>query len=100
MLNLKFIQDYPEVVIEKLRKRNFDASEIVGKIVDLYRQKNEAQQTAEQSKAELNLLSKEIGTLFREGRKEEADKAKARTSELKDSIKALDGQFAVIEGKV
>lgn len=100
MLNLKFIQDYPEVVIEKLKKKNFDATEIVNSIVDLYRQKNEAQQKAEQAKAEMNRISREIGNLFREGKKEEADAAKARTSELKDTIKQLDGQFAEIEKKV
>jgi len=100
MLNLKFIQDYPEVVIEKLKKKNFDATEIVNSIVDLYRRKNEAQQKAEQAKAEMNKISREIGNLFREGKKEEADAAKARTSELKDTIKQLDGQFAEIEKKV
>ncbi|MBW6535785.1 MAG: serine--tRNA ligase [Mariniphaga sp.] len=100
MLNLKFIQDYPELVIEKLKKKNFDATEIVNTIVDLYRQKNEAQQKAEQAKAEMNKISREIGNLFREGKKEEADSAKARTSELKDTIKQLDGQFAEIEKKV
>jgi seryl-tRNA synthetase len=100
MLNLKFIQDYPELVIEKLKKKNFDAAEIVNTIVDLYRQKNEAQQKAEQAKAEMNKISREIGNLFREGKKEEADAAKARTSELKETIKQLDGQFAEIEKKV
>ena len=70
MLNLKFIQDSPGEVIEKLKKRNFDASEIVGSITDLYRRKNEAQQMAEQAKAEMNVISKEIGQLFREGKRQ------------------------------
>lgn len=100
MLNLKFIQDHPQVVIEKLKRKNFNAEEIVGKIVDLYRQKNEAQQKAEQAKADMNRISKEIGILFREGKKEEADAAKARTSELKDTIRQLDGEYAEIETKV
>src|SRR5690554_5802416 len=100
MLNLKFIQDYPELVIEKLKKKNFDATEIVNTIVDLYRQKKEAQQKAEQAKAEMNKISREIGTLFREGKKEEADAARARTSALKDTIKQLDNRFAEIEKKV
>lgn len=100
MLNLKFIQDHPEVVIEQLKKKNFDATEIVERIIDLYRQKNDAQQNADQAKAEMNRISKEIGMLFREGKKEEADAAKARTTELKDTIKQLDGQFAEIEQMV
>lgn len=100
MLNLKFIQDHPQVVIEQLKKKNFDATEIVGRIIDLYRQKNDAQQKSEQAKAEMNRISKEIGMLFREGKKYEADAAKARTTELKETIKQFDGQFAEIEQKV
>ena len=100
MLNLKFIQDHPEVVIEKLKRKNFKAEAIVNKIVDLYRQKNEAQQKAEQAKSEMNRISKEIGILFREGKKEEADAAKARTTELKEAIRQLDGEFAEIESQV
>lgn len=100
MLNLRFIQDYPEVVIEKLKKRNFDASEIVGEIVELYRQKNEAQHKAEQAKAEMNTIAREIGNFFREGKKEEAEAAKAKTTELKESIRLLDAGFAEIEQKV
>ena len=40
MLNLKFIQDNPELVVEKLKTKNFDATEIVSTITDLYKQKN------------------------------------------------------------
>ena len=100
MLNIKFIQDNPDIVIEKLRKKNFDASGIVTEIVDLYRQKNKLQNQSDQAKAEMNKISKEIGILFREGKKAEADAAKERTSELKENIRKFDEQFATIEEKV
>ena len=100
MLNIKFIQDNPGLVIEKLKKKNFDASGIVSEIVDLYLQKNKLQNQSDQSKAEMNKISKEIGILFREGKKEEADAAKERTSELKENIKNFDEQFSAIEEKV
>lgn len=100
MLNLKFIQDNPEIVIEKLKRKNFDASEIVLTINDLNRQKNKLQGEADQAKAEMNKISKEIGNLFREGKAEEANAAKARTSELKENIKQVDVAFANIEEKV
>ena len=100
MLNLKFIQDNPDLVIEKLKKKNFDASKIVTTIIELYQQKNKLQFQADQAKADMNRLSKEIGVLFREGKKEEADIAKARTSELKENIKTYDQQFTEIEEKV
>lgn len=100
MLNLKFIQDNPELVIEKLKKKNFDASAIVKNIIELYQQKNKLQMQAEQAKAAMNLLSKEIGNLFREGKKEEADAAKEKTAALKENIKDFDQQFSAIEEKV
>ncbi len=100
MLNLKFIQDNPDLVIEKLHKKNFDASRIVGEITELYKEKNRLQGQADQAKAEMNKISKEIGLLFREGKKEEANAAKERTSELKESIKQFDQQFSEIEEKV
>ncbi len=100
MLNLKFIQDNPDVVIEKLKKKNFDAAGIVGEISELYTQKNKLQGQADQAKAEMNKISKEIGLLFREGKKDEADVAKERTSELKENIKQFDQQFSEIEEKV
>ena len=66
MLNLKFIQDNPELVIEKLKKKNFDAMGIVAEIVDLYQQKNKLQNQSDQAKAEMNRISKEIGLLKNE----------------------------------
>ncbi|MGE0019213.1 MAG: serine--tRNA ligase [Draconibacterium sp.] len=100
MLNLKFIQDNPELVIQKLKKKHFDATEIVNKITELYRQKNRLQNQADQAKAELNKISGEVGLLMREGKKAEADVAKVRTAEIKESIKQFDIDFAVIEEQV
>ena len=100
MLNLKFIQDNPELVIGKLQKKNFDASAIVGNIIELYRQKNKLQVQAEQAKAEMNKISAEVGNLMRQGKKEEAEIAKTRTAEIKESIKQFDIDFAAIEEKV
>ncbi|MDX1283635.1 MAG: serine--tRNA ligase [Draconibacterium sp.] len=100
MLNIRFIQENPELVVEKLKRKNFDASEIVSTILDLYKQKNKLQGEADNAKAEMNKISKEIGLLFREGKHEEANAAKARTSELKENIKKFDVDFAEIEEEV
>ena len=100
MLNLKFIQENPELVIARLKKKNFDASTIVGEITSLYRQKNEIQTKSDKLKADMNKLSKVIGELMREGKKEEAQDAKEQTSMLKETIRQLDEEFAAIDGKV
>lgn len=100
MLNLRFIQENPELVVEKLKKKKFDASAIVGQISELYKKRNEIQTKADQVKAEMNKLSKEIGGLMREGKQTEANAAKERTTELKDTIKQLDDEFAQIDEQV
>ena len=100
MLNLKFIQDNPDLVIEKLKKKNFDASGIVKEIVDLYQQKNKLQNQSDQAKAEMNKISKEIGILFREGKKEEAIAYTTTTTEIKEEIKSYNEKFSEIEQKV
>ena len=100
MLNLKFIQENSELVIAKLKKKNFDASSIVLQITELSGKKNEIQNNADQCKSELNKISKEIGFLMRDGKTDEAQAAKTRTGELKDSIKQLDDEFARIDLEV
>jgi len=100
MLNLRFIQENPQLVVEKLKKKNFDAQQIVDNIIALYKKKNEIQAKGDQIKSEMNRISKEIGTLMREGRKDEASAAKNKTAELKEAIKQMDEEFAKIDGQV
>lgn len=100
MLTLKYIQENPNEVIEKLAKRNFDAREIIQTILQLRETKNQTQVQADNAKAEMNRLSKEIGILFKEGKAEEAGQAKIRTGELKENIRELDQVFAGIDEQV
>ena len=76
MLNLKFIQENPELVITKLKKKHFDASVIVQQITELSLKKNDIQSNADQCKAEMNKISKEIGLLMRDGKTNEVQAAK------------------------
>ena len=97
MLNLKFIQENPEEVIERLAVKNFDARTIVEKVIALYKQRNEVQNEVESLKAEMNRLSKLIGQLFKEGKTAEANASKEKTVELKDKIKNLESEFEIID---
>ena len=60
MLSLKFIQENPETVIERLAVKHFDAHEIVQQVLALYQKRNEYQIESDGCKAEMNQLSKEI----------------------------------------
>ncbi|MCW3784831.1 serine--tRNA ligase [Plebeiibacterium sediminum] len=89
MLTLKFIQENKDEVVKRLKVKRFDATEIVENIIALDNKRKSTQHEAETLQAEMNALSKEIGMLFKEGKAQEANEAKAKTAELKDSIKYL-----------
>ncbi len=97
MLTLKFIQDHKKEVVERLNKKNFDASEIVEKILTLNEKRRTLLRAAETSQAEMNALSKEIGSLYKSGKVDEANKAKAKTAELKNTIKELNAELDRVE---
>ncbi len=97
MLTLKYINDNAEQAIAKLKKKNFDAAAIIPKIIDLDNQRKSTQTAADNALAQSNALSKEIGMLFKQGKVDEANAAKTKTTELKESIQTLTAQQAEIE---
>ena len=92
MLNLKFIQENKETVIERLAVKNVDAREIVEKIIALDKQRKSLQQETETRQAKMNSIAKQIGQLMHSGQKEEAEKKRQETTELKTSIAELNSQ--------
>ncbi len=100
MLTIKLIQDQGELVTERLKIKNFDASEIVGEILTLDEQRRNLQTRMDNQLAELNNLSRQIGQLYKEGRAQEADAAKERTTELKELSRLLKEQHARVEEKM
>ncbi len=89
MLNLKFIQENKETVIERLAVKNFDAREAVEKIMELDNLRRTLQQEAEAKQAEMNRTAKAIGQLMQSGQKEEAEQARRETAELKNAIAGM-----------
>jgi len=97
MLNVKCIQKDSAEIIELLKIKNFDADEIIGKIIEYDIKRREILQDTEKRKAELNRISKDIGNLFREKRIDEANRAKEKTGRLKEEIKKLDKEVVETE---
>jgi seryl-tRNA synthetase len=97
MLTLKFIQENKEEVVERLKKKNFDASGIVNKILELNEKRRNLLKSSESAQAEMNALSKEIGALYKAGKTDEANQAKSKTAELKNTIKDLNAELDTIE---
>jgi seryl-tRNA synthetase len=89
MLEIARIRKEKDSIVELLKLRNFDAKEKIEEIILLDQQWRDAKQELEKIAAESNQLAKSIGSLFKEGKREEADKAKARAGELKEIEKTV-----------
>ena len=87
MLQISYIRENKDLVINGLKKRNFKELELVEEAISLDENRRLVQTKLDNALAESNKLSKEIGTLMKEGKKQEAEQAKAQTADLKEQIK-------------
>jgi seryl-tRNA synthetase len=93
MLLVNHIRDNFEAVLAGLNKRNFpNAESLLNQVIQLDDQRKSSQTQRDQIQAESNAISKQIGMLMKEGKKDEAENAKARTAEIKAQIKELDDE--------
>lgn len=98
MLQLQFIKERTEEVIERLKIKNVaDVEQRISEILKLDEQRRALQQQSDAVKAEQNTIAKEVGMLFKQGKRDEAEVLKARTAELKAKEKELGEQSSAIE---
>jgi len=90
MLQLQFIRDNKELVINRLNIKNFDASELVEEIINLDNARRSTQKKLDDNLAKSNQLAKEIGRLFKEGQRELAETVRKESTELKVLTKDLE----------
>lgn len=97
MLQVSFLRDNRTQVLEGLAKRNFKQTELIDQAISVDDQRKKYQFELDQNLEEMNKISKEIGILMREGKKEEAEKAKSKTAEFKE--KSQDFQVKLKESE-
>ena len=90
MLTLKLLRDDPEFVIRKLAVKNFDAREIVGKVIELDKTRRELQTELDACLSQQKQKAALIGGLMKEGKKAEAETIKAEVASLKEHSKELE----------
>lgn len=100
MLTLKLIQENRDFVVERLKVKQFDAAEIVDKIILLDNARKVAQADAESLQNELNTISRSVGQLMKEGKKEEAEAARQKTGDLKAKIKESEQKLKDVESEL
>ncbi len=89
MLTISFIRENRDELIERLKIKNFQAEELIDKIIEADNERRSLQLKQDNLQAEMNALSKEIGAMFKAGKQEEANKAKEATVNLKEEIRVL-----------
>ena len=90
MLTLKVITENQDEVVRRLAKKHFPAKEATDRIITLDAIRRTSQAELEANQSEVNRVSKEIGILMKEGKKTEAEEAKAKVAVLKEKNKELD----------
>ena len=89
MLEITRIRTEKQAIIDGLKKRNIDATATLDQILSVDQNWRNAKTELESISAELNVLAKEIGDLFKQGKKEAADLVKTKTADLKSSETVL-----------
>ena len=101
MLQLQYIKEHTEEIIERLKIKNVEnVEERIQEIIALDEKRRNLQQRSDSVKAEQNALAKEIGMLFKQGKREEAEAKKAQTTDLKAQEKELMEEQTAIEAEL
>lgn len=94
MLTIKQITENTEKVIRGLQKKHFNnAKDAIDQVLAINDKRRAAQNQLDKNLAEVNQLSKSIGALMKEGKKAEAEAAKARVAEVKEISKTLQNEM-------
>lgn len=100
MLTLQLINENPEDVIRRLAVKQFDGREPIMHIVDLDKKRRETQKKRDENASNLNKMAAQIGSLMKQGKKEEAQAAKEQVASLKAANKGIDDDLSAIEAEI
>jgi seryl-tRNA synthetase len=89
MIHISYLRENTDLVIERLKVKNFDAAPYVEKILLADARRREIQKKLDDNLSEQNRIAKQIGNLFKEGKASEAQILKDKTTSLKISEKEL-----------
>ncbi|MCW3462880.1 serine--tRNA ligase [Chitinophaga nivalis] len=97
MLQVPFIRQNKELVLERLAFKHFKELELVDKVLELDDERKRLTLEYDETQAQVNSLSKEIGKLMGQGKKEEAEQQRAAVAALKDRLGPVNTQLNATE---
>ena len=101
MIDIKFLRENPEVVKENIRKKFQDSKiPMVDEVIQLDAESRKVKQEADDLRASRNKISKEIGALMAQGKKEEAEEKKAQVTAGAQRLAQLEEKEAQLQEKI
>ncbi|HOF22358.1 MAG TPA: serine--tRNA ligase [Bacteroidales bacterium] len=100
MLTINLIREKRDFISDRLKIKNFNSEEILDKILELDSRRREIQSRSDTMQAEMNRISKEIGSLMMQNRKTEAESAKENTYRLKEEIRELGEELGRLDSEL
>ena len=101
MLDIKFLRANPDIVKENIKKKFQDEKLVmVDEVIEFDKEMREAQQRMEWLRSQRNSISKNIGALMGQGKKEEAEAEKAKVTAMADETAQLEAKVADLNGKI
>jgi seryl-tRNA synthetase len=97
MLQINYIRENRDAVIERLAVKNFKEVDLVDELIQLDESRRKIQNESDAIAAEANAAAKQIGDLMRQGKKEEAEAVKSQSSGYKERVKQLTDHLAEVE---
>ena len=93
MIDIKFLRENPDIVKENIKKKFQDRKlELVDRVIELDVESRRAQTEANELRADRNRLSKEIGALMKQGKKDEAEATKAKVNAAAERLAELEAK--------
>jgi len=100
MLQIKYIRENKQEVVDRLKIKNFDAAQLIDDLLNADEIRRSAQKQLDDTLAVSKQLSKEIGQFFKTGQKDKAEEARNKSTELKAKAKDLEQQMSEAEKDV
>ena len=101
MLDIKFLRQNPDIVKENIKKKFQDQKlPMVDEVIELDKQQRECQQRSDYLRSQRNSISKGIGGLMAQGKKEEAETEKKKVSDMAEEMAQLDEKMADLGAKI
>ena len=101
MIDIKFLRENPDVVKENIKKKFQDQKlPLVDEVIELDQKLRTAKADGDDLRASRNALSKQIGALMKEGKKEEAEDVKAQVTANAEKLKTIEDEARELEDKV